>query len=139
VFAEDDWISRSAPASPQPLSGQASSRDTHVFEAGRPVRRAFGMRRTIIRVRWLAPSLPSSATTGGQLSPTEARFRTWLADLIFPQGKLEPIAAGKKRAAQLEEARHLFHRAWSRARDSPDYNKQHWRELDRALSELGFV
>ena len=43
---------------------------------------------------------------GAGLEPTEARFRTCLADLIFPRGKLEPIAAGKKRAAQLEEARH---------------------------------
>lgn len=71
------------------------------------------------------------------MSPTEARFRIWLADFIFPQGKVERIAAEKKRAAQLEEARLLFHRAWTGAHDSPDYNKQHWRELDRALSELG--
>lgn len=72
------------------------------------------------------------------MSPSEARFRTWLADLIYPAGKRERIAAEEKRAAQLEEARLLLHRAWTGAHDSPDYNKQHWRELNRALSELGF-
>jgi len=72
------------------------------------------------------------------MSPSEATFGTWLADLIFPKRKLERIAAEKKRAAQLEEARILFHRAWTAAHDSPDYKKQHWLELNGALSELGF-
>ena len=47
VFAEDDWTSNSAPASPQPLAGQASPRDNVVFEAGL-FGGALGMRRTII-------------------------------------------------------------------------------------------
>ena len=47
VFARDDWTTASAPAVPEPGSGQASPRDNVVFEAGL-FGGALGMRRSFI-------------------------------------------------------------------------------------------
>jgi hypothetical protein len=33
----------------------------------------------------------------------------------------------------------LFHRLWSKAVDSPRYQKQEWRELESRLASLGFL
>jgi hypothetical protein len=33
----------------------------------------------------------------------------------------------------------LFHRLWSKAVDSPRYQKQEWRELESRLTSLGFL
>jgi hypothetical protein len=35
--------------------------------------------------------------------------------------------------------RAIFHRCWSRATSSPDYDKQDWRALGEVLSRLGYT
>jgi len=42
-----------------------------------------------------------------------------------------------KSEAASPELRELFHRAWSNAHDSPDYDKEAWKELRRALQRAG--
>jgi hypothetical protein len=67
----------------------------------------------------------------------EARFRTWLGNLICPECKRERIAAEEARIATRTRARHLFHVLWTKGHDGPDYNKKEWTELSNTLSELG--
>lgn len=71
------------------------------------------------------------------MTQREARIRRWLADLIYPRGKQEAIAASEEWLARKEAARQQYHRIWSQAHDSPDYVKQEWGEMYRRLAELG--
>lgn len=45
-------------------------------------------------------------------------------------------AAGRPDNATVRE---IFHRCWSRATASPDYDKQDWRALGEVLSRLGYT
>jgi hypothetical protein len=71
------------------------------------------------------------------MGPTEARFRRWMADHICPELKRERIAVEEWRLANVEAARLLFHHVWSEAHNSPDYQKQHWKDFSQSLERLG--
>ena len=77
VFAQDDWTTAGAPASPQPGSGQASPRDNVVFEAGL-FGGVLGMRRTFI-LHASGAKLPSDllgltcVRYDGSTTPSETR------------------------------------------------------------------
>lgn len=68
---------------------------------------------------------------------TEARVRTWIADLIYPAGRQWRHDRKKERIAAKEEARHLFLDLWSKAHDNPDYVKKEWCRLSNLLCALG--
>ena len=97
VFAQDDWTTSSAPASPLPESGQASPRDNVVFEAGL-FGGALGMRRTFI-LHASGAKLPSDL-----LGLTSVRYgdATTPAEMRAVNQKLRKAIESEGRVAQIE-------------------------------------
>jgi hypothetical protein len=67
----------------------------------------------------------------------ETRFRTWLADSIYPKGKRRRAAEEEEYRALQERTRRAYHKVWSNAVGTPDYKKSDWTELGALLISLG--
>jgi hypothetical protein len=97
VFAQDDWTSASLPASPAPVSAQASPRDNVVFEAGL-FGGVLGMRRTFI-LHANGSKLPSDL-----LGLTSVRYgeATTAAEMRAINQKLRNAIENEGRVARIE-------------------------------------
>src|SRR5204863_1746135 len=97
AFAQDDWTTNSAAASPAPESGQASPRDNVVFEAGL-FGGTLGMRRTFI-LHANGSKLPSDL-----LGFTCVRYgdATSAAEMSTINDKLRKAIESESRVARIE-------------------------------------
>jgi len=99
IFAQDDWTTRTTPASPEPAPGQASPRDNVVFEAGL-FGGVLGMRRTFI-LHANGAKLPTDL-----LGMTCVRYPVELspAEMKVVNQKLRKAIEDERRLARIEGA-----------------------------------
>ena len=66
-------------------------------------------------------------------------IKKWLDDRIREEAKSVLGDNMDRNADELAKLKELFHKAWGQAKESPEYDKKVWSDLDLMLHKLGVL